>query len=115
MANIVDEHFDTAFQKSSNPITRRFLMDNCPRQKSKKAMQAYERVKALVFCIPPRSPDLNPIENFFNQMNQVLQKQALEQNITRETKEEFTERVRKTMLDYDKTKIDRIIDTMPKR
>eukprot|EP00111_Clytia_hemisphaerica_P010691 TCONS_00031227-protein len=57
IANIVDEHFDTSFQKSSNPITRRFLM-NCPRQKSKKAMQAYERVKALVFCIPPRSPDL---------------------------------------------------------
>jgi len=115
METIVDEHFDTAFQKSSNPTTRRFLMDNCPRQKSKKAMKAYERVKSLVFCIPPRSPDLNPIENFFNQMNQTLQKQALDGNITKESKEEFTERVKNTMMSFDKAKIDRIIDTMPKR
>ena len=90
-------------------------MDNCPRQKSKKAMNAYERVKAMAFFIPPRSPDLNPIENIFNQMNQVLQKQALEHNITKECKEEFTERVRSTMMSFDKKSIDKIIDTMPKR
>jgi len=115
MATIVADHFDTAFLKSSNPITRRFLMDNCPRQKSKKAMTAYEKVKSMAFCIPPRSPDLNPIENFFNQVNQVLQKQALDSNITKESKEEFTERVKHTMISFDKAKIDRIIDTMPKR
>ena len=49
--SIVDEHFETAFEKSSNPTIHRFLMDNCPRQKSKKAMKAYERVKSLVFCM----------------------------------------------------------------
>ena len=53
MATIVDNHFDGAFQASSNPTTRRFLMDNCPRQKSKKALDAYKRVNAMVFCIPP--------------------------------------------------------------
>lgn len=115
MATIVDEHFDRAFQASSNPTTRRFLMDNCPRQKSKKALDAYKRVNAMVFCIPPRSPDLNPIENFFHQVTQELTKQALEQNITKETKAEFTERVRSTMVNYPTAKIDKIIDSMPKR
>lgn len=62
MADLVDEHFEMAFQRSADPRGRRFLMDNCPRQISKTAMKAYDRVNGIVFRIPPRSPDLNPIE-----------------------------------------------------
>ena len=90
-------------------------MDNCPRQKSKKAMDAYEEVNSTAFCIPSRSPDLNPIENFFNLIVKELQRQAIDLNITREKKEEFSQRVTNTMLNYPIASIDRIIDTMPKR
>ena len=64
-ASIVHSSFPKAFENSSNPKAKQFLMDGCPRQNSKIAMHAIEKVGGLVFKIPPRSPDLNPIENFF--------------------------------------------------
>jgi len=72
MADLVDKHFNAAFEKSADPRGQRFLTDNCPRQTSKAAMGAYDRVEAKVFRIPPRTPDLNPIENFFHQVSRQL-------------------------------------------
>ena len=54
-----------AFDKSIDSFGRKVLIDGCPRQNSKKALKALEDVGALVFKIPPHSPDLNLIENFF--------------------------------------------------
>ena len=93
MVDIVDGHFDQAFRKIANPRWRRFLMDNCLQQVSRAAMKAYERAKAKVFRIPSRSLDINPIENFFNQMTRKLDQDALEKHITRESKEEFAKRL----------------------
>lgn len=115
MAKIVRNHFDAAFKKSINPVSRRFLMDNCPRQKSKKAMRAYEKVKSIVLCIPPRSPDLNPIETFFHQMSRDLKQQAIDRQLTKETKDEFKQRVMNTMNSFEVSRINKIIETMPKR
>ena len=43
-----------------------FVMDNDPSQRSKAARKAINDSGATLFEIPPRSPDLNPIENLFH-------------------------------------------------
>ena len=62
-----------------------------------------------LFRIPPRSPDVNPIENLLKIVKNRLEKAALKKNITRESFEEFSERVRQTIT------IDKIIASMNKR
>ena len=51
----------------------------------------------MQFKIPPRSPDINPIEIF---VAQTLKTQAIEENIKKQTLNEFTSRVIDTMLNY---------------
>ncbi len=41
-------------------------MNNNPSQRSKTAWKAMNKARATLFTIPPRSPDLNPIENLFH-------------------------------------------------
>ena len=42
-----------------------FVMDNGPCQTSKVALDAIEECSLQFLTIPPRSPDINPIENVF--------------------------------------------------
>ena len=44
-----------------------------------------KKFKAYVFSIPPRSSDLNPIENFFNLISKKLIDDVLENMITLES------------------------------
>ena len=60
-------------------------MDGCPRQNSRMAMHAIDRVDGKVFRIPARSLDLNPIENFFNSVTIKLNNDAIDKKITRES------------------------------
>lgn len=115
MADIVDRSFPQALRKSNSPRSKRILMDGCPRQNSAKAHKAYDRVHAKIFKIPPRSPDLNPAENFFHLIKRELKKQAIEYQITSETIDEFKARVMNLMENFPSEKIDKIIDTMDKR
>ena len=62
-AKFIDTHFDATFKKSANPNGRLFLQDGDPSQNSKKAQLSLLSVGARKFTIPPRSPDINPIEN----------------------------------------------------
>ena len=89
-------------------------MDGCPRQNSRVAMRAIEKAGAKVFKIPARSPDLNPIENFFNTITMKLDNDAVEKQITRESINEFSLRVKKTMQSFS-DQIDTIIESMDKR
>ena len=114
-ATIVHSSFPKAFENSSNPKAKRFLMDGCPRQNSKIAMHAIEKVGGLVFKIPPRSPDLNPIENFFHSLTVRLNNDAIKKQITRENYIELSTRVKETMLNFSPKEIDKIIDSMDKR
>jgi transposase len=116
-AAIVKRCFRKAFQKSANPKGKLFLMDGCPRQNSKAAMRAIAEVGAKVFKIPARSPDLNPIENFFNIATMKLHNDAIEKQITKENMyiDEFSARVTKTMKSFSSSEIDKIIDSMDKR
>ena len=95
-AAIVKRCFRKAFRNSANPKGKLFLMDGCRRQNSRAAMHAIEKVGAKVFKIPARSPDLNPIENFFNNVTMKLNNDAIQKQITREGIHEFSLRVKAT-------------------
>lgn len=68
-----------------------------------------------MLSIPPRSPDINPNKTFFKVVKDHLAKDALQKNIAWERFEDFSERVRMTILSMDKGIIDNIIETMIKR
>lgn len=115
MEDIIKNAMPDALEKSIDPNGRRILQDGCPRQNCKKAKKAFEEIEALIFKIPPRSPDLNPIENFFHLVTKKLKRQVIENKIEAETKAEFKERVKNTMLNFDIQKIDKIIESMDRR
>ena len=112
---IVKRCFSKAFQKSANPKGKLFLMDGCPRQNSKAAMRKIDKLRAKVFKIHARSPNLNPIGNFFNIATMKLNNDAIEKQITRESIDEFSARVTRTMKSSSSNEVDKIMDSMDKR
>ena len=114
-ADIVEKEFPVAFKNSSNPHSKEFLMDGCPRQNSKVARNAITKTGAKIFPIPPRSPDLNPIENFFNLTQKKLREEAVVKKIRKETFEEFSQRVIDSVMNYPAKEIDAIIESMDRR
>ena len=90
-------------------------MDGYPRQNSKKARRAIEEVGGIIFKIPSRSPDLNPIENVFNLTAKILNREAVEKNIIHETFIEFSARVKRTFETFPVGTINRTIDSVPRR
>ena len=70
------------------------------RTNSAKARKAITKVGGMILKIPAGSPDLNPIENFFNIVAKDLKKQAVVNNIRKETFEQFSERVKQTMFAF---------------
>lgn len=83
-AKIVEESFPQTYQNNINPQTKQFLTDRCPRRNSAKGGKAITKVRDNDFKIPARSPNLNPIENFFNIAAYDLKKQAVGNNIRKE-------------------------------
>ena len=73
------------FRRSAKSHSKLFVQDNCPIQNCAKARRALASVKAKLFAIPPRSCDINPIENVFNLVKRELQRQAIKDNITCKT------------------------------
>ena len=114
-AAIVKENFPTWMKHSANPTGKRFLQDGDSSQNSAAAMEAWTELGCTKQDIPARSPDLNPIENMFNEMRRELKEEALSKNITYETFEKFSARVKRTMESYPADKIDKTIDSMDKR
>ena len=112
-AAIVEGKFPEAFENSSNPKGKRFLMDGCARQNCKVAMRAIDKGK--VFKIPSRSPDLNPIKNFFHLVDKKLKADARSKNITKERYKQFYRRVKNTVKMFPCSTIDAIINSMDKR
>jgi hypothetical protein len=89
-----------------------FLRDGDPRQNSVAAKRALDDVNAKLFSIPPRSPDINPIENLLHLIQFKLDRDALDRNLTKETFERFSERIKETMENYPVDTIDKIIDSI---
>ena len=68
-----------------------------------------------MFSIPPRSPEINPIENFFHLVKKQLNRDALEQNITPQNYWQFSDIVKETILNFPAAAVDNIFDTMDKQ
>ena len=93
-SKFIKEHFNLCFGKAGPKTggSRLFVMDNDPSQTSKLAMTSLSEIEAELLKIPPRSPDINPIENIFHIVKDHLNSQAITKNITRESFGEFQER-----------------------
>ena len=114
-ADFVRTRLPEAFAESGNPRGKMFLQDGDPSQNSKLARDAMFSIGARKFSIPPRSPDLNPIENIFNITKNKLHEDALEQYIEFENFQAFCERVKYTIENVPLEVIDKTIASMEKR
>ena len=116
-ANFIREHFNITFAKAGPKAhgKRLFVMDNDPSQTSREARLALEDIEGNCHEIPPRSPDLNPIENIFHLVKRFLGQEAISRNITRESFEEFTVRVLRALDSIPIETIDKTISSMDKR
>ena len=65
-AQFILEHFNDTFEKKANLKQKLFLQYGDPGQNSKKAKVALDSIGAEIFSIPPRIPNMNPIEDIFN-------------------------------------------------
>ena len=114
-SDLIFRKFNRMFIEARKGRRRLWLQDGDPSQNSALAKIALRSVRAKLLSIPPRSPDLNPIENLFHQIKAKLANDAMEKNITKETFDEFSARVKSTILHFDKSKIDTIIESMNER
>ena len=110
--NFVKANFASFFTKADKGPSRLWLQDGDPSQNAAGVKRALRKLKAELLSIPPRSPHLNPIENLFHSVRCDLSQQALSQNITRESYDEFQSRVITTFLNWPSESIDKIIDSM---
>lgn len=94
---------------------RYFVMDNCPCQNSAKAYAKLQGRQAKLLQIPPRSPDINCIENIFNVVKKRLAVDAIKNDITKESFESFEKRVIQTIWKVNPSLIKKTISSMPKR
>ena len=74
-----------------------FVMDNDPSQTSKASMDALDDIGAELFYIPPRSPDVNVIENYFHVLKRKIENDAISKHITKESFATFKQRVLDTV------------------
>ena len=113
--SLIHRNFNRMFSEAKKGRSRLWVQDGDPSQNSAAARQAMKSVRAKLLSIPPRSPDINPIENFFHLIKRRLVVDALAQNIQKESFEQFSSRVQFTIMNFEKAVIDKIIDTMDKR
>ena len=111
-ADFIRHHFSITFEKSVNPTSKLLLQDGEPSQNSNTAQQAMQTVRTTKFSIPPRSPDMNPIENVFNHVKDTLHHHAIEQQITFEDAEKYAACVKSTMEITDISYINKTIESM---
>ena len=104
-AEFVKEHLSDVFKNSANSRGKLFLQDGDPRQCSKVARDAMDQLGCRMFAIPPRSPDVNPIENIFHLVRKKLQDDALKRKITKETFAAFSERIKHTIKTFPLKKL----------
>ena len=109
-ANMIIKDFPKALSKCGNN-SKLILQDGCPVQNSAAALRAFKSIGADIFPIPARSPDINVIENFFRMMELELREQAINKHITHESFEEFSARVKETIMNISSNYIDKTIES----
>ena len=113
-ASFVDKHFRDLFEKCKKN-TRLWKQDGDPSQNCRLAQDAMKRANANLLKIPPRSPDLNPIENVFKSISEILRRQVIDKAISYESYEDFAARVKSTIESFSVDKINKIIESMKTR
>ena len=114
-AVFIDNHFDRLFGAADKGCTRMFLQDGDPSQNSVSARAAMQRTNSTLIKLCPRSPDLAVIENVFPMVSRMLKRQALQQQLRRETFEQFKNRVISTFHSIPVETVNNLIRSMPKR
>ena len=116
-AKFIKKQFNTCFAKAGpkQGSKRLFVMDNDPSQSSKAAMTALQSVEGELLKIPPRSPDLNPIENIFHIVKCSLREEAINKRIETESFAQFQDRVMCALSLISCHVIDKTIESLPKR
>lgn len=112
---MIGEDYARIIRKGAFGRDRLILQDNCPVQNSKKAQTAFATKQIRLFSIPAKSPDLNIIENLFNQMKAKLRKGVIKNKITKESKDEFAERCFNELENFPIENIRKLVDSYPKR
>ena len=81
-SNFIDRNFNTMFQTADKLNSRIWVQDGDPSQNAALAKTAMSRADSTLLKLPPRSPDLHPIENLFHIASNKLKEQAVSQNIS---------------------------------
>ena len=109
---IILPKLEYGFKISNNPKARRLLQDNCPVQNARAVKEQLAQNGVSIFKIPARSPDVNPVENFFSAVRRALQADAKRRSITSETFTEFQRRCVKVMKGVSVVSVNKLIDSM---
>ena len=85
------------FEKGNKEDSKLWIQDGDPSQNSALACCFWLALGAELLSIPPRSLDINPIENFFKLVKGHLTKDAIANNITWESSPDFSKCIRETI------------------
>ena len=96
-ADFIDRNFNRMFEDANKEGERIFMQDSDPSQNSAIAKRAMLRAQCTVIHPPVRSPDIHVIENAFNIANKMLKEEAKLKQISKESFQEFKERVIRTI------------------
>ena len=111
--NYVHRRFPATFEKAAKGDSRLWIQDGDPSQNCAAVWNAFRDVNASLLSIPPRSPHMNPIETLFHLVRKELMIQT-SNNITKETYNEFSQRVVSTINCITSKAIDKIVESMDK-
>ena len=112
-AAFIDNHFDHLFAAADKGCTRTLLQDGDPSQNSALARAAMQRTNSTLIKLCPRSPDLAVIENVFLMVSRMLKRQPSQQQLRRETFEQFKNRVISTFHSIPVETVNNLIRSMP--
>ena len=107
LKRLIEREFAQMFRDSNKGGSKLFIQDGDPSQNSALACAAWNSIGAEMMPIPPRSGDINCIENIFHIIKTILHGDALSKNITFETFHQFCARVSDTIELLDKNIIDK--------
>ena len=113
--SFVQRQFPKLFAQNSKTQKKLWIQDGDPSQNCRSARLAWEELGANLLRIPPRSPDLNPIENVFHLAAQALNRETIARGITKETYEEFSSRVIRTLYSIPTELVDKTIESVSHR
>lgn len=102
------------FSKCRNPDSKLVLQDGDHSQNYKAVMKVVESYGVKEISIPARGPAIKPIQNFSNLISSKLQSEAIDENITHETFEQFSEQIMTTITPYSPREIDKILKVSQK-